>query len=211
MSTNEQIAELMQLVSRLAAHSYQRGITYTTPGDYGITEKLTAQIEAHARKMVEGEHASDCAVHNGPAYPAGPCDCATSTMPAPAPGVNGSATLLTDALCASKGWMRGYAEARVRSAIDGDPVAPAQQEAAEPVGYVCSEAGIKSAAITDGNLANGAALYAQPAPARLPLTDDQIIDLMPEEISPKHDGDLLKFGRAIEAAHGITPQQEGEV
>lgn len=26
----------------------------------------------------EAQHASDCAVHNGPAYPAGPCDCGRS-------------------------------------------------------------------------------------------------------------------------------------
>lgn len=31
-----------------------------------------------ARKVV---HASDCAVHNGPAYEAGPCDCGAEARP----------------------------------------------------------------------------------------------------------------------------------
>jgi hypothetical protein len=30
-----------------------------------------------------GEHWSDCAVHNGPALPVGPCDCGASSPPAP--------------------------------------------------------------------------------------------------------------------------------
>ena len=37
------------------------------------------------------------------------------------------------------------------------------------------------------------------APAQQPLTEQQIINLMPERISAQHDGDLMVFARAIEA------------
>lgn len=41
-------------------------------------ERLKKLVSAPPPKSVQkrkSEHASDCAVHNGPAYPAGPCDC----------------------------------------------------------------------------------------------------------------------------------------
>lgn len=44
---------------------------------------------------------------------------------------------------------------------------------------------------------------------RGPLSDDKLIDLMPEEIPPKYDVQLLQFARAIEKAHGIEPEQGG--
>ena len=44
-----------------------------------IGDKLyTAPLPAHCQCIACKDgilHASDCAVHNGPAYPAGPCDC----------------------------------------------------------------------------------------------------------------------------------------
>lgn len=36
--------------------------------------ELEAALES-AQQRAMTEHASDCSVHNGPAYPAGPCDC----------------------------------------------------------------------------------------------------------------------------------------
>lgn len=41
-----------------------------------LKEDLRVAIDAY-RAVLRGhmQHASDCAVHNEPAYPAGPCDC----------------------------------------------------------------------------------------------------------------------------------------
>lgn len=33
------------------------------------------QLEGYAMKRELAQHTSDCAVHSGPAYPAGECDC----------------------------------------------------------------------------------------------------------------------------------------
>jgi len=39
--------------------------------------------------LAEAVHASDCAVHNGPALPVGPCTCGAVPPPAPAPAPEG--------------------------------------------------------------------------------------------------------------------------
>lgn len=38
-------------------------------------ERFNAALGQIARHKPLVQHASDCAVHNGPAYEAGPCDC----------------------------------------------------------------------------------------------------------------------------------------
>jgi hypothetical protein len=53
------------------------------PGDFAMLSGGAIYVygpeESEHRCGPEGcEHASDCAVHNGPAYPAGPCDCGVS-------------------------------------------------------------------------------------------------------------------------------------
>lgn len=41
-----------------------------------VTGQSAEMVEGLATVMPFGDlHASDCAVHNEPAYPAGPCDC----------------------------------------------------------------------------------------------------------------------------------------
>jgi len=45
------------------------------PGDLDKVDKLIRQASAQP----ETQHASDCAVHNEPAMPAGPCDCGATT------------------------------------------------------------------------------------------------------------------------------------
>ena len=42
-----------------------------------------------------------------------------------------------------------------------------------------------------------------PAAQRKPLTISEILNLMPASIPSEHDGALMEFARAIEAAHGI--------
>jgi hypothetical protein len=56
-------------------------------------------------------------------------------------------------------------------------------------------------------------LYTAPQPRReVELTANAILNLMPDSIPAEHDGALLEFARAIEAAHGITeaPQPRRE-
>lgn len=50
-------------------HSTQRAIL----GTWIDQQQITCQCPACHHDQVA--HASDCAVHNGPAFPAGPCDC----------------------------------------------------------------------------------------------------------------------------------------
>lgn len=45
-----------------------------------VAEALPADVCGCGSCAVEAPHASDCAVHNEPAYPAGPCDCETSPV-----------------------------------------------------------------------------------------------------------------------------------
>ena len=51
--------------------------------DEGVFERVLSGIaKAPPPKSVQKRkviHASDCAVHNGPAYEAGPCDCGAET------------------------------------------------------------------------------------------------------------------------------------
>jgi len=37
-----------------------------------------ARLKAEVERLRSGAHASDCAVHNEPAYPNGPCACAAA-------------------------------------------------------------------------------------------------------------------------------------
>ena len=43
-----------------------------------MSDKLTG---CECKHCVVSPHSSDCAVHNGPALPAGPCDCAAKLGP----------------------------------------------------------------------------------------------------------------------------------
>ena len=65
-----------------AGISYQRPNYAHAPADHdwpvGTNLFDADQAEAMVRHMVEGmpvQHASDCALHNAPALPVGPCDC----------------------------------------------------------------------------------------------------------------------------------------
>lgn len=44
-------------------------------------KKVAALPPTAGAKDRKVQHASDCAVNNGPAYPAGPCDCGAETKP----------------------------------------------------------------------------------------------------------------------------------
>jgi hypothetical protein len=101
------------------------------------------------RQMVsESVHWSDCAVHNGPAYPAGECDCGAAQP------WNEDEWRRNNWRC-GHGWLRG----------EQCEICNAAQPAQEPVGYVYSEAGVKHGAI-QRDLPNGTPLYAAPLPAQ---------------------------------------------
>ena len=70
---------------------------YDLYGKYDTREKEVIKLEEENEKynlgmqencvlrrrilQLESDHASDCAVHNAPAHPPGPCDCRTATPP----------------------------------------------------------------------------------------------------------------------------------
>jgi hypothetical protein len=160
-------------------------------------------------------HWSDCAVHNAPAYPAGPCDCGVAQEP------------LIDRLrkTASKG-----------VSVWGDLMLEAADALAQPVqepvaqwledafregweSYRDSEFASK---ITEnwafGNsIANGRMIDLQQntapplpvQPERQPLTDEEILHRVDTHVGipslryPLNNSDWINFVRAIEAAHNI--------
>lgn len=74
----------------------------------------------------------------------------------------------------------------------------------EPVGQVLTadqflRTTLKSNVVWFTEPEPGVNIYTSP-PKRHPLGDQQIINLMPARISAQHDGDLMLFARAIEAA-----------
>jgi hypothetical protein len=106
-------------------------------------------------------HWSDCAVHNGPAYPAGECDCGAAQKTE-----REALKLALEALNSGEimqygpvRWME-YDNFLVKEAITAVKAALAQP-AQESVGYVYSEAGVKHGAI-ERDLPNGTPLYAAP-------------------------------------------------
>jgi hypothetical protein len=104
-------------------------------------------------------HWSDCAVHNGPAYPAGKCDCDARLS-------KYAETLLEEATRSCN----NIDEQRALDALMLNFHKPAQ----EPVGYVYSEAGVKHGAI-ERDLPNGTPLYvASPQRPWVGLTTDEM-------------------------------------
>jgi hypothetical protein len=135
-------------------------------------------------------HWSDCAVHNGPAYPAGPCDCGP-TQPADNPyGYDWSM------LEAAQESLREHM-ARIKE-LEAQLAQPAQ----EPVAWVCEGCASDEKHAIDywqedvDDIPIGTLLYAAP-PQRpwVGLTGDELADLWYKESL-----DWMEFARAHEAA-----------
>ena len=68
------------LPRRLVAHVFARVVAYATSGPWS-GQAVPGLLAVDTLKRWIGEaseqrgHMSDCALHNGPAYPPGPCDC----------------------------------------------------------------------------------------------------------------------------------------
>ena len=120
-------------------------------------------------------HASDCAVHNEPAYPKGECNCGAQPEHEPA-GHGGRPMTLRECM-------------------------EAEEPEQEPVAWMRQDGQRVTTASDRHNYPNYETRYSIPLYTtplqRKPLTDEQI-----EEIWER-TGDYDSFARAIEAAHGI--------
>jgi len=78
-------------------HSTQKAILATW-----ADQQQTSPCECQACRRDRVIHASDCAVHNGPALPEGPCDCLTRYSSKAAPPAIGDVNLSTGSIYAHK-------------------------------------------------------------------------------------------------------------
>jgi hypothetical protein len=157
-------------------------------GDWGgFSPKMGGRrggFKAKQAMAADKLHWSDCAVHNGPAYPAGECDCGAAQEPSACCHAcfkaSGAMLMTRIILCPSCGNKRCPKASNHRlectdsnESGQAGSVYTAAQPAQEPVGYVYSEAGVKHGAI-QRDLPNGTPLYAAP-PKRewVGLTDEE--------------------------------------
>ena len=142
-------------------------------------------------------HASDCAVHNEPAYPKGSCDCgAHQQEPVDLEAVY--ETIIRWDIGGGKRSRRELAR-RIVGLYTSPQAQPAQQE---PVAWRWKHGdGCWQFEDVQPRSPTAQPLYTSP-PARKPLTDEEI-----ESINVRLAGsrDLARlFARAIEEVHGIT-------
>ena len=134
-------------------------------------------------------HASDCAVHNGPAYPAGECDCGVAQEP------------LSEVLKLALEALEEYADQEGKTRAADEAITAIKAALAQPAQEP------KFWEMPDGKIVNkwglqfyngvvGVALYTYP-PKRewVGLTDDELADLWYKESL-----DWMEFARAHEAA-----------
>jgi hypothetical protein len=92
----ERVAEAMANVCRtrrddsgkLVCHEHWRHLSREVKTEFleyarAAISAMPAPSREPSEAMVEAGHDSDCAVHNEPAYPAGPCDCGTAMVQVP--------------------------------------------------------------------------------------------------------------------------------
>jgi len=85
-----------------------------TPEDEAFEEierKQGGGFPAKRAMAADKLHWSDCAVHNGPAYPAGPCDCGVAQEPV-------AHSVISGALFDFMGWLTSRKERIVLSSAD---------------------------------------------------------------------------------------------
>ena len=73
-------AKRQAAMDKINSEFHEEYIKYRTafPKEYTAPQPAHCQCTACKDGIL---HASDCAVHNGPAYPAGPCDCGVAQQP----------------------------------------------------------------------------------------------------------------------------------
>lgn len=160
-----------------------------------LRERLAQPEQCQCPACKIAPHASDCAVHNAPAYPVGACDCGAQPYP----------ENFIDALKFDVA-KRDF-EARLN--LDPTPISGWGRQSIG-MGVNQSEPEQKTCLVTDESCKHGSwcsEVYCQEhcefraPPQRKPLTDEEI-----ESINVRFVGrrDLARlFARAIEAAHGI--------
>jgi regulator of replication initiation timing len=74
---HEAANEIESLRQQLAEQTSSK----TSSEEYQSWKQIKQESENIKRQISEGLHDSDCAVHNEPAYPNGPCNCILSPRP----------------------------------------------------------------------------------------------------------------------------------
>lgn len=119
----EQIIEAMARAMERAEDNYEGTSEFLR---YQIAAALTAletaipglaDVIAGKAVIAPVEHASDCAVHNEPAYPAGPCDCERQLT-------RDDEQMFAEALIASSKQATSPPHPRVLLGALNDPIAP---------------------------------------------------------------------------------------
>ena len=133
-------------------------------------------------------HASDCAVHNEPAYPKGACSCGAQPEQEPV------------------AWMpieQMYPQAKAIDILmgDGSILCAVLPQFDGDLWWEGSGTGEKFIDPKYANVTHWRIHDERTSPpASKPLTDEQIMEMYNE---PRSDAEMIAFARAIEAAHGI--------
>ena len=197
-----------------------QGVDYERGFVDGMQHQMQSSVDKAVNRMAQPEqcqcpncrvtlHASDCAVHNEPAYPKGACNCGEQPKNEPVawkivPIKPTDEMLKAMDECSTEGYderlYAGHAASVYMAAVDVAPIPPLQKQ--EPVLWAMPDGKtVDKWALQFYGGQKGKPLYTTP-PQRKPLTEWQITEIYTKWESTKGTSwaDLI---RAIEAAHGI--------